>query len=207
MVPSRRRPPAFTSRPHSWSGSRSAACHATWSRCMWGPGLSAGQRPRTRGTIACMRNGRGEVTAATADALNTVRARGSRIIAVGTTRRCGCWKSAALPDGRLQPFADETAIFITPGYRFRCVDMLVTNFHLPKSTLFMRWPRFAGLTPCARPTAMPSPGLPLLLLWRWQPAASPDRRRRRIAGDLISRRFGGLAFPCAAMVKAALHGR
>jgi len=54
-------------------------------------------------------------------------------------------ETAANEDGRLRPFAGETALFITPGYRFRAVDVLVTNFHLPRSTLFMLVAAFAGL--------------------------------------------------------------
>lgn len=86
----------------------------------------------------------GEVSAAAAEALNAVRARGGRIVAVGTTS-LRLLESATGEDGVIRPFADETAIFITPGYRFRAVDVLMTNFHLPKSTLFMLVSAFAGL--------------------------------------------------------------
>ena len=72
----------------------------------------------------------------TADRLNTARAAGGRIIAVGTTS-LRLLESATGEDGVIRPFADETRIFITPGYRFRAIDGLMTNFHLPKSTLFM----------------------------------------------------------------------
>ena len=85
----------------------------------------------------------GEVSADTADALNAVRARGGRIVCVGTTS-LRLIESAADEDGAIRPFADETAIFITPGYRFRAADGLMTNFHLPKSTLFMLVSAFAG---------------------------------------------------------------
>jgi S-adenosylmethionine:tRNA ribosyltransferase-isomerase len=78
----------------------------------------------------------GRIDAAIADRLNAVRAAGGRIIAVGTTS-LRLIESAADEQGRIQPFAGDTAIFITPGYRLRGVDGLVTNFHLPKSTLFM----------------------------------------------------------------------
>lgn len=78
----------------------------------------------------------GRIDAATADRLNAARAAGGRLIAVGTTS-LRLLESAAGEDGMLGPFADETRIFITPGYRFRVVDGLMTNFHLPKSTLFM----------------------------------------------------------------------
>jgi S-adenosylmethionine:tRNA ribosyltransferase-isomerase len=86
----------------------------------------------------------GELDAATADALNETRARGGRVVAVGTTA-LRVLESAAREDGRLAPFAGETAIFITPGYRFRAVDALLTNFHLPRSTLFMLVCAFSGL--------------------------------------------------------------
>jgi S-adenosylmethionine:tRNA ribosyltransferase-isomerase len=78
----------------------------------------------------------GRIDAATADRLNAVRAGGGRLIAVGTTS-LRLLESAAGEDGIIRPFEGDTAIFITPGYRFRAVDGLVTNFHLPKSTLFM----------------------------------------------------------------------
>jgi S-adenosylmethionine:tRNA ribosyltransferase-isomerase len=86
----------------------------------------------------------GEVSDATAAALNGVRQRGGRIVAVGTTS-LRILESAAAPDGEIRPFAGETAIFITPGYRFRAVDVLMTNFHLPRSTLFMLVSAFSGL--------------------------------------------------------------
>ncbi len=87
----------------------------------------------------------GRISAATADALNEARAAGGRIIAVGTTS-LRLLESAADEDGSIRPFADETSIFITPGYRFRAVDVLMTNFHLPRSTLFMLVCAFAGLS-------------------------------------------------------------
>ncbi|MFI4936023.1 MAG: S-adenosylmethionine:tRNA ribosyltransferase-isomerase, partial [Caulobacterales bacterium] len=86
----------------------------------------------------------GEVSAQTADALNGARAAGGRIVAVGTTA-LRLLESATGEDGTVRPFAGETAIFITPGYRFRAVDVLMTNFHLPKSTLFMLAAAFAGV--------------------------------------------------------------
>ena len=78
----------------------------------------------------------GRIDAATADRLNGARAKGGRLIAVGTTS-LRLLESAAGEDGRVRPFEGDTAIFITPGYRFRAVDGLLTNFHLPRSTLFM----------------------------------------------------------------------
>ncbi|ATE64887.1 tRNA preQ1(34) S-adenosylmethionine ribosyltransferase-isomerase QueA [Rhizorhabdus dicambivorans] len=78
----------------------------------------------------------GRIDMATADRLNAVRAKGGRVIAVGTTS-LRLIESAAGEDGLIHPFEGDTAIFITPGYRFRGIDGLMTNFHLPKSTLFM----------------------------------------------------------------------
>ena len=78
----------------------------------------------------------GRIDAQTATRLNTVRANGGRLIAVGTTS-LRLLESAADEHGTIQPFAGDTAIFITPGYRFRAIDGLMTNFHLPRSTLFM----------------------------------------------------------------------
>jgi S-adenosylmethionine:tRNA ribosyltransferase-isomerase len=86
----------------------------------------------------------GSVSAATADALNAMRARGGRIVAVGSTA-LRLLESATGEDGVIRPFAGETAIFITPGYRFRAVDVMLTNFHLPRSTLFMLVAAFCGL--------------------------------------------------------------
>jgi len=86
----------------------------------------------------------GEVSAQTAAALNAVHAAGGRIVCVGTTS-LRLLESATTEDGVIQPFHGDTAIFITPGYRFRAVDVLMTNFHLPKSTLFMLVSAFAGL--------------------------------------------------------------
>lgn len=86
----------------------------------------------------------GQVSRATASALNAVRARGGRIVSVGTTS-LRLLESATSEAGEIQPWSGATDIFITPGYRFRAVDVLMTNFHLPKSTLFMLVSAFAGL--------------------------------------------------------------
>jgi S-adenosylmethionine:tRNA ribosyltransferase-isomerase len=86
----------------------------------------------------------GTVSADTAEALNAVRERRGRIVAVGTTA-LRLLESAADPTGTIRPYCDETAIFITPGYQFRAVDVLMTNFHLPRSTLFMLVSAFSGL--------------------------------------------------------------
>ncbi len=81
----------------------------------------------------------GEVTAAAADAVNAAR----RVVAVGTTT-LRVLETAVDAAGRVQPFRGDTSLFITPGFRFRAVDALVTNFHLPRSTLFMLACAFAG---------------------------------------------------------------
>jgi S-adenosylmethionine:tRNA ribosyltransferase-isomerase len=86
----------------------------------------------------------GAISLATAEVLNTARGKGGRIVAVGTTSM-RLLESAATESGEVRPFDGETAIFITPGYRFRAVDILLTNFHLPRSTLFMLVSAFSGL--------------------------------------------------------------
>jgi len=86
----------------------------------------------------------GEISHLTASALNAARAKGGRIVAVGTTS-LRLLESATTEGGTIQPFCAETSIFITPGYRFRAVDILLTNFHLPRSTLFMLVSAFSGL--------------------------------------------------------------
>src|SRR5438105_2233690 len=86
----------------------------------------------------------GCIDQATADRLNAVRSSGGRLIAVGTTS-LRLLESAAGEDGAIGPFAGDTAIFITPGYRFKVIDGLVTNFHLPRSTLFMLVSALMGL--------------------------------------------------------------
>jgi len=86
----------------------------------------------------------GRIDAATAAALNAARAAGGRIIAIGTTA-LRLLESAVDDDGGVRAFDGDTSIFITPGYRFRVVDALFTNFHLPRSTLFMLVCAFAGV--------------------------------------------------------------
>jgi S-adenosylmethionine:tRNA ribosyltransferase-isomerase len=86
----------------------------------------------------------GEISAETAAALNRVREAGGRVVAVGTTS-LRLLEAGAAEDGTIRPFAGETDIFITPGYRFKVVDLLLTNFHLPRSTLFMLVAAFSGL--------------------------------------------------------------
>jgi S-adenosylmethionine:tRNA ribosyltransferase-isomerase len=86
----------------------------------------------------------GTISAEVADALNAARKNGGRVVAVGTTS-LRLLESAATANGEIVAFSGETAIFITPGYRFRAVDVLLTNFHLPRSTLFMLVSAFSGL--------------------------------------------------------------
>ena len=86
----------------------------------------------------------GRIDAATAERLNAARASGGRLIAVGTTS-LRLIESAADDDGTIHPFEGDTAIFITPGHRFRAIDGLITNFHLPRSTLFMLVGALMGL--------------------------------------------------------------
>jgi S-adenosylmethionine:tRNA ribosyltransferase-isomerase len=86
----------------------------------------------------------GSISAETADALNRVKAQGGRVVAVGTTS-VRVLETAACDEGKLNEWGGDTAIFITPGYRFKVVDVLMTNFHLPRSTLFMLVSAFAGL--------------------------------------------------------------
>ncbi len=85
----------------------------------------------------------GEITKTQAECVNAARAAGRRIVAVGSTS-LRLLESAADEAGRIRPFAEETSIFITPGYRFKAVDALLTNFHLPRSTLFILVCAFAG---------------------------------------------------------------
>lgn len=86
----------------------------------------------------------GEIDADTAATINAARAAGGRIVSVGTTP-LRLLETAATEDGKVHPFTGDTDIFITPGYRFKAVDTLMTNFHLPRSTLFMLVSAFAGL--------------------------------------------------------------
>ncbi len=86
----------------------------------------------------------GRIDAATAARIQDARDAGGRIVAAGTTS-LRLLEAAAPEAGRIAPFEGETDIFITPGYRFRMVDLLLTNFHLPRSTLFMLVAAFSGL--------------------------------------------------------------
>lgn len=86
----------------------------------------------------------GEVSNEVADLINQTHQNGNRVIAVGTTV-LRLLESASDENGKTHPFSGDTDIFITPGYKFKCVDLLMTNFHLPKSTLFMLVSAFAGM--------------------------------------------------------------
>ena len=86
----------------------------------------------------------GRIDSATADSINAAREAGGRVVAAGTTA-LRLLESATDEAGRVKCFEDTTDIFISPGYKFRAVDLLLTNFHLPKSTLFMLVSAFAGL--------------------------------------------------------------
>ena len=86
----------------------------------------------------------GTVSAETAATLNAAKKNGGRIVTVGTTSM-RLIESATREDGTIAPFSGDTAIFITPGYRFRAADIMLTNFHLPRSTLFMLVSAFSGL--------------------------------------------------------------
>jgi S-adenosylmethionine:tRNA ribosyltransferase-isomerase len=120
---------------------RGIGCH--WVTLHVGPGTFLPVRAEdTKDHV--MHAERGIVSGATADALNAVKARGGRIVAVGTTS-LRLLESATGDDGKLRPFAGQTSLFITPGYRFAFVDRLLTNFHLPRSTLFMLVAAFSGL--------------------------------------------------------------
>jgi S-adenosylmethionine:tRNA ribosyltransferase-isomerase len=86
----------------------------------------------------------GEIDQATVERIHAKRALGGRVVAVGTTS-LRLLETASRKTGHLEPFVGDTDIFITPGFKFRTVDVLMTNFHLPKSTLFMLVSAFAGL--------------------------------------------------------------
>jgi S-adenosylmethionine:tRNA ribosyltransferase-isomerase len=124
----------------------------------------------------------GVVPAETADALNAVHAGGGRIVAVGSTA-LRLIESAAGDDGAIRPFAGDTALFIVPGYRFKAVDAMMTNFHLPRSTLFMLVSAFCGLDAMRRAYAHAiAAGYRFYsygdacLLWRAPSAVVPGRR-------------------------------
>jgi S-adenosylmethionine:tRNA ribosyltransferase-isomerase len=120
---------------------RGIACH--WATLHVGPGTFLPVRAEdTKDHV--MHSETGIVSAATAEALNAVKGKGGRIVAVGTTS-LRLLESATGEDGTLNPFSGQTALFITPGYRFCFTDRLLTNFHLPRSTLFMLVAAFAGL--------------------------------------------------------------
>ena len=120
-----------------------ATCAAKASVVRQKPGGIRKPNPASRSSDAALPPIRA-TSRSTADRLNAARASGGRLIAVGTTS-LRLLESAAGDDGIIRPFEGDTAIFITPGYRFKAVDGLVTNFHLPKSTLFMLVSALMGL--------------------------------------------------------------
>ena len=113
----------------------------------------------------------GRVTHEAAAAIDAARGAGRRVVAVGTTS-LRILESAAGADGRVAAWSGTTDIFIMPGYRFRAVDALMTNFHLPRSTLFMLVSAFSGMATMRAPTTTRSARLPLLLLRRRLPAGA-----------------------------------
>ena len=119
------------------------ASSAISSPCMWAPETFLPMKVDDTDDHV-MHQEIGHVSAEVAERLNAVRARGGRIVCVGTTS-LRLIESAAEENGDIRPWSGPTGIFITPGYRFRAVDMLMTNFHLPKSTLFMLVSAFSGL--------------------------------------------------------------
>ena len=152
-----RKPAAAPRRARRRHRARDAACR--------GRHLPAGQGRRYRRPSDARRMGRGD-TARSSTASSRRNGPGGRIVAVGTTS-LRLLESAARATGALRPFSGDTDIFITPGFRFRVVDMLMTNFHLPRSTLFMLVSAFAGLdTMQAAYAHAIAARLPLLFLWR-----------------------------------------
>jgi len=99
-----------------------------------------------------MRAESGVLPPETAQHIAATRHAGGRIVAVGTTI-FRLLESAATEDGKVRPFAGETRLFILPGHRFGAIDILLTNFHLPRSTLFMLVAALAGLDPIKSPYA------------------------------------------------------
>ena len=97
-----------------------------------------------KGHVAIVTGAASGLGAETAAALNTVHAKGGRIVAVGSTA-LRTLESATDESGTIKPFSGDTALFITPGYRFKAVDVMMTNFHLPRSTLFVLVSAFCGL--------------------------------------------------------------
>ena len=105
---------------------------------------------RTEGvTRHVMHAERGEISETAAAAINAARAAGGRIIATGTTS-LRLLETASDDTGLVRPWSGETSLFILPGYRFRAIDLLMTNFHLPRSTLLMLVSAFAGIEPIRR---------------------------------------------------------
>ena len=152
----------------------------------------------------------GEVPAEAADALNAARAQGRAHRRGRHDGAAAAGKRRAATDGTLAAFAGETAIFITPGYRFRAVDLLLTNFHLPRSTLFMLVAAFGGLDAhAARLCARDRGRLSLLFLWRCLPAVScapmSDASPSRCSAPTARARRGEIVTPHGTRRDAGLH--
>ena len=141
-APSPRRPPACISTRRCWPRCAPRACNTAFLTLHVGAGT---YQPVRVEKIAehRMHSERFAIPQATADAIAATRAAGGRVIAVGTTS-LRALESAGNDDGTVRAGSAETDIFITPGYRFQVVDRLITNFHLPKSTLLMLVSAFAG---------------------------------------------------------------
>ncbi len=166
----------------------------------------------------------GEIGADTAAALNAARAAGGRLVAVGTTA-LRLLETAAAEDGSIQPFTGETDIFIVPGYRFKAVDLLLTNFHLPRSTLFMLVAAFSGLDTMRQAYAhaiaqgyrfysygdacLLHPAPPPVITAPWNPLGDASRRRAAVragtssnesdlCGPELAARGPGQPRPCGA---------
>ena len=142
MARSRRRPPVYILRPICWPALAARGVSTAPLTLHVGAGTFL---PVTVEDVEnhLMHAEFGEIPAATANAVNTTRNRGGRVLAVGTTS-LRLLESAVDAGGAVHPFAGDTSIFITPGYRFGAVDLLLTNFHLPRSTLYMLVCAFAG---------------------------------------------------------------
>ena len=188
-------------RPHRGDAARASIA----SRCMSAPARFCPSRSRIRATTRCTPNG--AASTRRPPRRSTQRATsGGRIVASGRPRLASARKRGGRSAAASAPFAGETSIFITPGYRFRAVDVLMTNFHLPRSTLFMLVGAFSGLeTMRARLRPRDRRGLSLLLLRRRLPAdrrlLAKSGRRRDSEAFSFSRRAPSTAPPGSAQLR------